>query len=260
MRWTWIACGALAVSLAGNLYLFASEREHSPSAPRATRPIYYPSTWREIPELVEPATKYEALDRVALEQRVADVEARIDKLRTPEEHFERGQPSPETEKVVRPYLDQVFDVAAGAERPYQIECRGGACKLSSERPMEQWMERLQSENEERLQFRIMFHMRETYLEPFDAELTASRFLWSSIVKAAAPSIATCRGTIQASGDLQIRLLLEPDGRVVQSASGSLVDHALAECIRRAFDAAIAKTPIPPEATSVLGPPLELKLP
>ena len=260
MRWTWIACGALAASLAGNIYLFASDRGHSPPPPRATRPIYYPTSWREIPELVEPATKYASLDRAELEQRTADVEARIDKLRDPEEHFERGQPSPETEAFVRPYLDRAFDVAPGAERPYQIECRGGACKLNSSLPTDQWVDKVHIKGPDRLLFRLMFHSRDVYIEREDPELAGGAWLWAAIVEAANPALATCGDTSKASGDLSIKLLLDPSRHVVQSASGSLVDDPFAQCVRRALDDAIAKTPVPPEATAVLGQPLDFKRP
>jgi len=37
-------------------------------------------------------------------------------------------------------------------------------------------------------------------------------------------------------------------------------YPFADCIRHALDDAIAKTRVPPEATAVLGRPLEFKLP
>ena len=49
------------------------------------------------------------------------------------EKYKSGSPTPEVAAKLRPYLDQVFAPwAKGAAAAYDLDCRGGACRLATD--------------------------------------------------------------------------------------------------------------------------------
>lgn len=157
MRWIFIA--AVVLSLGGNVYLWLT-RAASGSLPKSTKPKATTPTKLRVPKL-DPvgdgamAQDYSSLDRTTLEQRIIQTEALIADRIPLEDKLAREPRSPESEAIVRPFLDRVFKTQPGKPRNYDLECHGRVCKIVGKISPYDWVEPLQTMYPERAWFRNM---------------------------------------------------------------------------------------------------------
>ena len=133
MPWKgWLLAVALAGSLAANVVQLARPGAEGEGAPPSDRTIRAAERGREGSEPrvavgKQPALSCEAQVRALEEQRAAIV-AQIEDQRPVVERYEQGTPDPVQTAELRATVDRVF-AAAGIFAPFELSCRGPACKL-----------------------------------------------------------------------------------------------------------------------------------
>jgi hypothetical protein len=95
------------------------------------------------PTTVAVPQSYAVEDRNTLEERLVEVELRLDELLKPEERFAQFDRTPETEEQVRPYLDRVFSSFHRDKPNYTVECHERVCKVDSAEDYSTWIRDLQ---------------------------------------------------------------------------------------------------------------------
>jgi hypothetical protein len=196
------------------------------------------------------------LGRFEMEPRLVRIEARIAALQSPTERWKKGQPTPEVEATVRPYLDQVFAKVGS----YKLDCRGGACRIDTATSMDEWMEPLQSGYPDRALYDMSFE-RYAYIAPHEASEGAGMWLWWAITMKAYDAAEACMKASTAHGDLTINFDLDDKTRrVAVRIGGSLANDPVGQCVRRALEDAVAVTTVPPDAHAVLGQDVRFELP
>jgi hypothetical protein len=257
---------ALVLSLGANAYLLlAAPRSEQPAA------VEQPSPPPPEPKQHEPPKPDAALpvpseiaqaDRAKLEQRLAETEAKIEKLLPLHEKFERAERTPENEDRVRPYIDKVFHVKPGEEAPYELECHEMICHLVA--PGVEWEQPLQTDPEVIGAFNgKQFGPDGVYMEIGDPEHSGGlRY----VVKLAYALNSSTRARLcmmenPQRGEMKLRLSLDPTSRRVSvDATGSVAGQAVGVCIRRVLEDLVAATPVPSDVTSFPDLPIPIEVP
>jgi hypothetical protein len=266
-RYVWGA--VLAASLAANIYLFLTRRaahantsveKHGSKRARSLTTIPLPD-FAPSPVVATPAN-YAAIDRAELEQRLERAEARINRLRSPEDKFADQARSPEIESRVKPYLDEVFATYQVKEPKYTFECHGRVCKVDSEVDAE-WTLPLQRTFPGRSVFSSMSFGRDgTFIQLHEPDEIPSAYLFGVSLGALLASQKPCAFSKAPRGDLLVAVEFDAARRaVIGTVTGSLAAEPTGQCVKKILDETIAKAAVPPEMTASLkGPEKKLELP
>jgi hypothetical protein len=232
----------LIASLGLNAYLIVKRRSGSrPDSATIERTRRPPMTRPLVRAPLRP-TNDGTLERAALEQRVLQVEAEVEKHLRSDEKYTKYERSAESEARVKPYLDLVFKNIRGDGPKYKVECHARVCKVDAQISND-WVGPLQRTYPERTMFGTMSFSSpdKTYVELLtDGEALASRIRYE-----AARGIDACAIANPAPGQLVIQLTMDSARRVIAEVSGSLADQPAGRCVRTALQGAIAMTPVPP---------------
>ncbi len=203
---------------------------------------------------------------VALEARLAVAEREVEARLRDDERFERAAPSPQSEARLRPLLERVF-TGAPADIAWDVECRGGTCRLEVVEPESgssfDWSGRLQADEEQHaLITSSTFTGGGPGQDPVSKEPIFTRTAFfglrgegtiSGLVVlgelltrfGASPAVAACKAEFPAVGWLSLRLDLRPaEQRIEIQAGGSLAVEPGGGCLRRALEDLAAATTIP----------------
>lgn len=262
-----ILVSVLVSSLGLNAYLWATTTEERKRPSLAARDSQ--AKWKHLPvgmpELnLPPATiavpsTYAAEDRTKLEERLVEVEGRIDELLQPDERYALLERTPETEARVSPYLDRVFSTFGRDKPSYSVECHGRVCKVSSSEDYDTWMRDLQRLPGREMFGSMLFGPDGTFIElsnqPIDGTLVIR-----GILLTAGEDVEAC-GATEVSGTLSLSFALDAASHTIRlSISGSLAREPIAECVRKAVEKAIARGYLSPDVTSLPPAPIGLTFP
>jgi hypothetical protein len=171
---------------------------------------------------------------------------------------------PENEERIKPFLDKVFHVKAGEDAPYDFECRGNICRLTTSVSPFEWEHDLQTDPDGMGLFRdIGFGPEGVTMELEEPARAAGMQLFVKIAMALVKStrVAQCKIENPTPGDLQFGLAVDPASHGLSiTVTGSLAGQASGVCIRRVLDDLVAATPVPLEVTEVPGWPIQIKVP
>ncbi|NVB80835.1 MAG: hypothetical protein HOV81_20730 [Kofleriaceae bacterium] len=270
-RWAVFAF-ALCASLAANIYLMLGRTEaveprrtqRVPHAPPRTSPVAptaptAPPNEVPLPVPAEIAT----LDRTALEQRLATAEARLEPMLRPNEKFDRRGRSPEVELELQPLLDEVFDAPADAEPPYELECRGRICRVTSDVTSFDWRNEMGAHPDSTGMFQQAQVGHDVYVELTETKTAAGIRFTVALFQALAEStiVADCRRDDSTPGSLTLALRFDrASRRVIVVAAGSLETAAFGVCVRRHFEELVAATPVPSDVTEIYEAPFPVVSP
>ena len=234
----------LAASVAVNIYLIVTrpsggERSGPPTAVSSTETRVIAA-----PRQPDPA-------RGALEARLAQTEAELDKHRPLAEKFELAERAPEVEAQVKPFLDKIFP--PGAKPGYTIECHGRVCKLEADADRDNWMEPLQHDPDGRGLFHGMtFDRYATYLDVEPPEVVGGNRYLRSIFDLVrySPDLERCKKEFPHPGKLDVQATLDAARHVVVQLGGELASTDIAACVRGVIDAVVASLPLPADVSSL----------
>ncbi len=211
---------------------------------------------------------------------VARLQTEVDKYLPWEQRFERGSPSEVTHKKVAPELKRIIEPTGAS---FNVECRGEICKIDIVRKKGQdFTEALQHDQKLRgMVLGYQFTAPEPTSDPVSGEA-----LWreSVTVKMPAPSdqpqppngMPLLEGVIDRfeksgsvkrcasdspndKGDLDLRLDVEPSGRIGVLAGGELHLKQSGRCFLAALDQIVRDTPTQPVISATLFHTVELPL-
>jgi len=259
-----VVVALLVMSLIANVYLLYSrlgpdaKPPHVASiGPRASAP----QAPVLAPRPAVPLRSYALLERRALEQRLADTEAELDKYLPLRLKFERAQRSPETEARARKILDTIFGALSLVPHSYDVECHDSCCKLDvldSDISRSEWMQQVQTN--------FAFHGWEfspdgTYTSLPDPAESARGELISAIVHAYPDSaaIAACAKQFS-STTTAIHVTLDSSHRLTATLDPSFAGTPAGACVRAAMDALLRSVEVPREVQTLDDLPLPFPMP
>jgi hypothetical protein len=262
-----ILAGVLVSSLGLNAYLWVTAPKEQKRPSLASRdskakpkrvPVGMPDLRLPPPTVAVPSS-YAVEDRTKLEERLVEVEGRIDELLRPNERYALLDRTPETEDRVRPYLDRVFSTFGRDKPNYSVECHGRVCKVSSSEDYDTWIGDLQR-LPGREMFRGMSFGRDgTFIELSDEPIDGKAVIMR-VLLAASEDVEAC-GVADVSGTLSLSFALDAVSHTIRvSIGGSLEREPIAQCVRVALEKAIARGYLPPDVTSVPAEPIGLTFP
>jgi hypothetical protein len=194
------------------------------------------------------------LGRQQREQRLLEIEEEVERLRPADQRFGHAAPTPEKEQVVRLYLDDLFDVAAGNKRNYTLECRGTVCKWSSE--LSDAMHRIQAFQVKGLVKGLLFGRRENFIDLNEDSDSRASTLMTNLTVAfhRSPAFQTCTASLVPE-DVLITwtLTFEPADRHLTAAATMWTAAAGNEpslVCQRALQSVADATPIPADIVSI----------
>ncbi len=211
---------------------------------------------------------------------VARLQTEVDKYLPWEQRFERGSPSEVTQKKVAPELKRIIEPTGAS---FNVECRGEICKIDIVRKKGQdFTEALQHDQKLR---GIVLGYQFTAPEP-TSDPVSGEALWreSVTVKMPSPSdqpqppngMLLLEGVIDRfeksgavkrcasdspndNGDLDLRLDVEPSGRIGVLAGGELHLKQSGRCFLAALDQIVRDTTTQPVISATLFHTIELPL-
>ncbi|MBA3460471.1 MAG: hypothetical protein H0T46_10950 [Deltaproteobacteria bacterium] len=251
----------LVSSLALNVYLVvASDPAASePSVASTAAPASPPSRPRSLPA---PQRSTGTAERPQREQHLAELEARIERLRPLSEVYADQPRSDASERIIAPYLKRVFEAPGVERRTYTTECHGRVCRLDVDRRDNHWIHALQSTYPGRELFdRMSFGPEETYIAIAEPEIGVGYRVADGATRAFSedPETRRCFRAHPATGTLVIRF--ELDGRrLAYRMSGDVVGQPVWTCLRYVLERVIPAYPVPEGVTSLPAEPLELTFP
>ena len=261
---------ALTASLACNVYVLV-DRHRVRSSPGRKMAAPHPGP-RSKPTVVTPPPRpvpvppeVSTLDLEALKQKLADAEARLEQLLPVDEKFERTARSPENELRLQPYLDELFDVRAGAEPNYQLECHGAICKLDSEEDRIDWRLAIQTDIDAIGLFRAReFVNGSAYLVVSEDSASAAgdRLALRIFMSLEVSPLATeCKRVHPEPGFIAFALRFDKTTRHLNvGETGSLVGTPGGDCLRNVLDGILATTAVPDDVTTLPEEPLPMRVP
>ncbi|HEV7556015.1 MAG TPA: hypothetical protein VGO00_11195 [Kofleriaceae bacterium] len=237
----------LAASVAVNVYLIVTRPTETEPA---SSPAQSASRTSPVASLGTPSGRSDPA-RTALEAKLVETEAELDKHRPLAEKYELADRSPEVEAQVKPFLDKIFP--AGPKPGYMLECHGRVCRLEADADRDHWMEPLQQDPDGRGLFHGMtFDRYATYLdvEPPD-RVAGNRYLRAvfDLVRHG-PELAACKKQFPAAGSVSYQLTLDPSRHVVIATTGPLAGSELDRCSRDIVDRVIAGMQPPADVSAI----------
>ena len=234
-----------AASVATNIYLIVT-RPDPAAAPESVTAVSSTES-----RAIATAPRTSDPRHAALEAKLAQTEAELDKQRPMSERFDLAERAPDVEAQVKPFLDRIFP--AGPKPGYTVECHGRVCKLEADADRDNWMEPLQHDPDGRGLFRGMtFDRYATYLDVELPEVVGgNRYLRSvfDLVRYA-PELARCKKQFPQPGKLEVEASLDAGRHVVIQLAGELATAEIAGCLRSVIDQVIASMPLPADVTSL----------
>jgi hypothetical protein len=202
------------------------------------------------------------LDRPALEQRLAQAEARLERLLRPNEKYDRAERSPETEARARELLDKDLRHLSSAEHSYDVECHGTYCKLTilDDKVHEDAMRAVQTD----FAFRSwMVGSDVAYTELPDRASAAQGQLISSIGNAIMGSseLPACKAQYPTTSTTMVHVTLDVAKRtLVATMAGPQAKEPVGACVGKAFEDLLRGIAVSPEVRSMPDFPIPFPLP
>jgi hypothetical protein len=267
----WLVAGALAASLAANVAQFVwwrQEKQAATSAPQvassAERRRLSATFGTRLIE--DPSLDCDAQVRV-LEERRATILERIEDERPVVDRYEEGTPDPTKTAEMRAIVERLF-AAAAVSAPFDLACRGRACKLefqSGVEPPPQWQATLFGSPEfvERVDDKVtMGAGRAIFPLRRDRAAGETKAALTRVLKAFkyGPAVRVCSSRHPDAGRLDVALWLATPAEEIPPAAehlnnglilwvgGELASTAVGDCIARSLREAALTAVLPGHRT------------
>jgi len=188
-------------------------------------------------------------------------------LLPPAERFKLGEPNPANEERLRPHLDRIFKAKAGEEPPYELECRGDICHLTTTVEQGEWTERFHQDEELSGTFDGIEFGDTTYMIIAERGKAAGVRLQRRVLRSlyegdASRLIGECkRNNSTPAGTLTVVVSLDLGARkLLVTVDGELAKQAVGVCVRHVVEDAMGRIEVPAEATVMQEAPLQISVP
>jgi hypothetical protein len=191
------------------------------------------------------------------ENRLEQLEVRLDGLRPAKERFALAARSVESEERLRPVLSRMLVLEQGIDPTYQLECHADVCRLrvpDDKAVRDNWSDVIQSDRVAREMFRrVSFDSGEVYITLDEPGAVVGRHFVNDVEMSfyESSTLAECKNRNRDPGNVTIHIVFDAPSRKASTIEdGTLANQALGICIHHAMEDLLRVTRVPQEMVSV----------